>query len=211
MNVGSPLFIETIRYADGRIHLLGLHNMRMATTVKEMFGTSAQKMEETMFCPPEEIAASGTVKCRVIYGRDIESIQYEPYVPRTLRRLRMVSDDGIDYHLKYLDRTCLDRHSAESMADEGVIIVKNGLITDCTYANLLFHAGEKTYTPSRPLLEGVMRRHLIDSGAAEAIMLRVEDIMPGNILGITHVTPVNALMPPGSVPAIPVERITGLS
>ena len=102
----SPRFIETIRYADGRLHLLDLHTDRMRATRREVYGIEGPGLDTSMFHIPPHLADL-TVKCRVIYGRDIDDIQYEAYTPRPLSRLRMVSDNTVDYHLKYLDRTPL--------------------------------------------------------------------------------------------------------
>lgn len=206
-SITTPQFLETIRYADGQLHLLDLHNDRLRATQREVFGQATTRLDATLFSIPAHLTGS-TVKCRVIYDREITEIQYEPYTPRPLTRLRLVTDESIDYHLKYLDRRALAYPDIIRRPDEGLIIVKNGLITDSTYANLLFHAGEKAYTPSTPLLPGVMRRHLLDTGQIIPITLRPADILPGNSLGITHVSYINALLPPGILPTIPVTEIS---
>ena len=149
----SPRFIETIRYADGRLHLLDLHTDRMRATRREVYGIEGPGLDTSMFHIPPHLADL-TVKCRVIYGRDIDDIQYEAYTPRPLSRLRMVSDNTVDYHLKYLDRTPLAYPDIPLRPDEGLVIVKDGLVTDSTYANLLLLAPGRAYTPSTPLLPG---------------------------------------------------------
>ncbi len=202
----NDLFIETIRYAGGRLHLLDLHDSRMRDTQREVFGQVSCCLTEQLFHVPAHLADCEVVKCRVVYGREIEKIEYEAYTPRPLDRLRLVTDDAVDYHLKYLERSCLAYPDVEHCDGEGLVIVKNGLVTDSTYANLLFYAGEKVYTPSTPLLPGVMRRHLLATGCVEAVALRPADILPGNALGITHATIINAMLPPGAIAKIPVTR-----
>ncbi len=175
----SPRFIETIRYADGRLHLLDLHTDRMRATRREVYGIEGPGLDTSMFHIPPHLAGL-TVKCRVIYGRDIDDIQYEAYTPRPLSRLRMVSDDTVDYHLKYLDRTPLAYPDIQLLPDEGLVIVKDGLVTDSTYANLLLLAPGRAYTPSTPLLPGVMRRHLLDTGRVEAIPVTPPTVSPAS-------------------------------
>lgn len=205
----TPRFIETIRYAGGQLHLLELHADRMRATCREVYGTEGPGLDASMFHIPPRLAGL-TVKCRVIYGRNINDIQYEAYTPRLLSRLRMVSDDTIDYHLKYLDRTPLAYPHIRLRADEGLVIVRNGLVTDSTYANLLLLSPDRAYTPSTPLLPGVMRRHLLDTGRVQAIPVTPSDLLPGNPLGITHVTYINALLPPGTLLPIAVTHISPL-
>lgn len=202
----SPRFIETIRYADGRLHLLDLHTDRMRATRREVYGIEGPGLDASMFHIPPHLAGI-TVKCRVIYGRDIDDIQYEAYTPRPLSRLRMVSDNTVDYHLKYLDRTPLAYPDIPLRPDEGLVIVKDGLVTDSTYANLLLLAPDRAYTPSTPLLPGVMRRHLLDTGRAVPIHITPADLLPANRLGITHIAYINALMPPGTFTPIAVTHI----
>lgn len=202
----SQQFLETIRYSDGQLHLLDLHNDRLRATQLEVFGRATLRLVPSLFDIPARLSGS-TVKCRVIYDRTITDIQYEPYTPHPVTRLRLVTDDTIDYHLKYLDRRSLAYPDIDRRPDEGIIIVKDGLITDSTYANLLFHAGARLYTPSTPLLLGVMRRHLLATGHIRAIPLRPADLRPGNTLGITHISYINALLPPGTFPPLPLTAL----
>ncbi|MDE5692375.1 MAG: hypothetical protein K2I09_00480, partial [Duncaniella sp.] len=74
----TPRFIETIRYAGGQLHLLDLHADRMRATCREVYGTEGPGLDASMFHIPSHLAGL-TVKCRVIYGRDIDDIQYEAY------------------------------------------------------------------------------------------------------------------------------------
>ncbi|MDE5928169.1 MAG: hypothetical protein K2G98_06800, partial [Duncaniella sp.] len=61
-----------------------------------------------------------------------------------------------------------------------------------------------------PLLPGVMRRHLLDTGRAVAIPVTPADLLPGNRLGITHIAYINALLPPGPFTQIAVTNISTL-
>lgn len=200
-------FIETIRYTASGAHMLDLHNRRLRATQMEAFGSSSTIITPEMLRPPVTLADDAVMKCRVIYDTGIIDIQFEPYVPHPVSRLLTVVDDSIDYHLKYLDRTPLSYPGIPRRDDEGLIIIKNGFITDSTYANLLLHTPSNLYTPTTPLLPGVMRRHLLETGAAKAIDLRPSDILPGNPLGITHISFINAMLPPGTFTPIPVTEI----
>ncbi|MDE5635207.1 MAG: aminotransferase class IV [Muribaculaceae bacterium] len=88
-----------------------------------------------------------------------------------------------------------------------ILIIKDTLITDTSYSNIIFTGTDGIYTPRSPLLAGVMRQHLIDSGTLIEHDLTVSDIRPGNPLGITSAYMINAMLPPGAASPIPVGQI----
>ena len=90
----SPLFIETIRYADGVFHNLDLHRARMERTCREVYGTDAPQLVLPAGC------RNGVFKCRVTYSQQIEKIELEPYTPVPPRSIRLIECENIDYHLK---------------------------------------------------------------------------------------------------------------
>lgn len=203
----SALFIETIRFVDGVSYLAELHAERFARTVGEAFGIKPSPLDPLAFNLPDSMR-TGVVKCRVVYGREVEEITFSRYEPRPVSHIVVVEDNGIDYHLKYADRSRLEYPHVPLDPGAGVIIVRDGHLTDATYANLLLHAGDRLYTPDTPLLPGVMRSHLIKSGIVEPVSLTVADLHPSNPLGITHLSFINAMLPPGTFTPIPITRIS---
>lgn len=207
MTLNNPLFIETIRWSDGKFHLLELHGRRMERTRLEVFGSACGVPDPTWLPPVPENLKNRTVKCRVIYDIAIRSIEFEPYTPRKIESLKLVDGGNIDYHLKYSDRSALtDLAEMRGDADE-VIIVKDGFITDTSYSNLVFAAGERFLTSDRQLLRGVMLSHLLESGKVSAVALRLDDILPGNRYGITCAFMVNAMLPIESAKPIDIRNI----
>ena len=45
-----------------------------------------------------------------------------------------------------------------------ILILKNGLITDVSFANIAFYDGKGWYTPDSPLLKGTKRAYYIEKG-----------------------------------------------
>ncbi len=90
-------------------------------------------------------------KCRVTYGGKIETIEWERYLPRTIQSLRLVEHNSIDYAFKYKNRDALNTLHAQRGHCDDVLIVKNGLITDTSYANVAFSDGTAWYTPEHTL------------------------------------------------------------
>jgi 4-amino-4-deoxychorismate lyase len=122
-----------------------------------------------------EAPPKGLYRCRILYHKTIHTIDYIPYLPKEIHRLKIVSSN-ISYSYKYADRTPLnDLLEKEKHYDE-VIIEKEGLLTDTTIANIAFYDGEQWVTPAKPLLEGTMRAKLLDEGYLYKKEIKREDL-----------------------------------
>ena len=154
---------ETIKLLDGKLHNIEYHNKRMNNARRDLFSADKIIFLEQEVAVPLEFA-KGLYKCKVIFGKEIESINITPYKPKKIEKLIIVSDNNIEYSYKYLDRTPLNemKNKYAPGENEEIIIVKNGMVTDSSYANLLFRKGDNYYTPSTPLLKGTMREKLLD-------------------------------------------------
>ena len=181
----AQTLLETIRVEGGKAHNLPYHQARFDRSRKALFGTDTPVDLQKHIDPPKE----GLYRCRILYAEDIESVEYLPYTPKPVNRLKVVRDDTLEYRYKYADRTPLDALlEAHPDADE-IIIEQNGLLTDTTIANIAFYDGSRWLTPKTPLLEGTMRASLIESGK-----LRKADIRVHDLAGYTHVALINAMI-----------------
>lgn len=149
-------FLETIRCLDGSTLNLEYHQKRVDTS-RSHLGFS-DRLELTVL-PPEP----GLYRCRIIYAQTIEKIEYLPYEPKKIRRFKLLDAD-ISYALKYSDRSDIDALFAQRGDADEIIIVKNGLITDTSIANICFYDGNQWLTPRAPLLKGTTRQRYLDSG-----------------------------------------------
>ena len=154
-----PLF-ETIRIADGIPQHLEWHERRMLLSRGECWQRKDPiHLEQRLIVPPE--MRNGVIRCKVQYGPEIGEISYEPYKKKVISSLNMVECDEIDYPLKYTDRSLLELLLSKREDCDEIIIVKNGLITDASIANLILFDGAKWYTPDMPLLKGTTRARLL--------------------------------------------------
>jgi len=152
---------------------------------EHLFHTFSTIDLEKHIAPPY---SQGVYRCRVLYGQDIEQIEYSPYTPKAIHSLKIISS-SIEYHYKYADRKELDDLlKAHPHADE-IIIEQGGLITDTTIANLAFFKDGQWYTPRSPLLEGTMRAKFLDNG-----LLIPKDIRKEEVDNYTHVALINAMI-----------------
>jgi 4-amino-4-deoxychorismate lyase len=141
-------------------------------------------------------------KCRVIYSKSIEKIEFLPYSFRQIKTLRLVENNGIDYSNKYADRTELDNLFSQKGECDDIIIVKNGLITDSFAANLVFYDGEKWWTPDSPLLKGTKREKLLEEKTISACKIEVSDLHKYSRVGL-----INAMIEFDAMPVIRIENI----
>lgn len=101
------------------------------------------------------------MKCRVIYGREIEEITYTSYQIRPVHSLQIVYSDDIDYTYKSTDRSVINELFARRQEQDDILIVKNGLLTDTSIGNIALFDGNEWYTPKQPLLKGTRRASLL--------------------------------------------------
>lgn len=169
----SPLF-ETIRLYDGVLLYAHYHNHRLNSSRKELFGCSdALDILKEVLIP--EIYTKGLWKCRVIYAKEIIDIQFLHYTPNLIRSVTCVEGNNLDYSHKYLDRNQIDRLKQNIKTDD-ILIIKDGLVTDTSIANVAFYDGTQWITPARPLLAGTTRARLIESGAIITANISINDL-----------------------------------
>jgi len=114
-------------------------------------------------------------KVRVVYGPILASISHQRYVQRTINSISLVEVEDYDYRFKYEDRGQIEKWREASGADE-IIMMKDGLVTDASYANLALFDGKDWFTPAHCLLHGVMRQYLIDKGRLVARKIHQADV-----------------------------------
>jgi len=185
MSYSLPLLLETIRVEGGTVHNLPYHQKRMDRSREHLFHTFSTIDLTEHLTPPDSY---GIFRCRVLYGQDIERIEYLPYTPKPIRTLKIVSS-SIEYHYKYADREVLDDLLRSNPFADEVMIEQGGLITDTTIANLAFFKKGQWYTPRTPLLEGTMRAKFLDNG-----LLIPRDIKKEEVADFTHVALINAMI-----------------
>ncbi len=156
------LLLETIKLHNGKLFNLSFHNERMNRARIELFGeTSIIDLEKILQVPIEKKA--GLFKCRVTYNREISKIEWLEYVPQKIARVKTVECDEIDYSYKYADRKIfgLLKKKIDCRDNEEILIIKNGVVTDTSFSNVVFFDGKNWFTPSVPLLKGTQREKLL--------------------------------------------------
>ncbi|MBM3436608.1 MAG: hypothetical protein FJY07_10385 [Bacteroidetes bacterium] len=169
------VFFESIKIFNGQVQNINYHNLRFNRTRKEWFGIEKNTdLEELISVPPE--MSTGLVKCRIFYGQQIEGIEFEVYKPRSIASLKLIGDNDIDYAFKFANRTSINRLFDQRGNCDDVLIIKKGMITDTSSANVVFWDSNRWITPANPLLKGTKRQYYIEKNIIRVKELRIEDI-----------------------------------
>lgn len=163
--------LETLRCEGGHPLHLSYHQQRLDETL-ETLGIPLSFDLSSLIVPPGE----GVWRCRFLYGSQGYDIEFHPYTPRPMKRLRLVQADTLAYPFKYADRNALDLLYAQRRECDDVLIVRNGLLTDTTIANIALLIEGAWLTPQKPLLRGTTRERLLEEGFLRAAPLTTEDI-----------------------------------
>ena len=154
-------FVEYICYNDAQLHHLSVHQYRLNRNFDHFFPEAAP-FNLANILPEYEL--KGKHKIRVEYDDQGYFIDIAPYVNPDIRSLATVVSDEVYYPYKSLERVQLDDLWDQKGDADDIIIVRDGLVTDSYYANLAFYRNGKWFTPETPLLKGVRRQVLLDSG-----------------------------------------------
>jgi 4-amino-4-deoxychorismate lyase len=195
---------ETIRIENGQPLHLQWHEARIKRARLELWSIDEGFGLEKILSAPSEYTA-GTVRCNVIYEKELGEIIFRAYTKLTVRSLKLVYTDSIDYHVKYFNRAVLEGLFDLRGQCDDIIIVKDGLITDTSMSNLIFYDGIRWSTPAHPLLEGTCRARLISEGKIVPIDIRPEDLQKYQGCKL-----INAMREPEEEEMIPVRKIEGL-
>lgn len=182
------MFIETIEILNGIPQRLHYHNERYHHTRCGYYGIQDDDNLVNYIDVPDAFK-QGRVKCRLLYGMKIEEITYEKYKVKKIDSMKLVHDEDIHYKYKYADRSRL-HHNYEMRGDcDDIIVVKEGILTDSYYANLVFVKDQQYLTPDKPLLNGTRRQYLLEQGVIKEQRLTIDDIK-----SYEYVTLINAML-----------------
>jgi 4-amino-4-deoxychorismate lyase len=180
--------IETMRIEQGVIANPEYHARRIKSSSDAVFKKQPKWDVDGAL---NRLSASKTdvFKCRMLYDSEVCEVVIEPYTIRPVASLKLVANNSIVYNHKFADRSLLNAIFLQRSGCDDVLIVKNGTITDVTYANIIFRKGDEWVTPDTYLLNGTMRQWLIDTK-----QIREERIAVDDLKKYSHFKLVNAML-----------------
>jgi len=165
--VNKIQYLETIKAVDAKPLHLQYHQRRLERTV-----TDSNIILKEIVKPP----ARGILRCRVVYDGTDYRVSYHRYQKKSIQSLKLVFDDAIEYSKKYFDRSRLEKLGSKKDSCDDILIVKKGLLTDTSIANIALRYKNEWITPKRPLLEGTTRARLLEKGKIFEDDIAVDDL-----------------------------------
>jgi len=194
-------YIETIQLRNGELLNPEFHQERFERTRSKALGLKKHPLLTAVLQIPHGLE-QGIFKCRVLYKKEIELVEYEAYQSRRIRSLKLVYSDDIEYGYKEEDRGELERLFRLREDCDDILIVKNECISDSFYANVVLWSGETWVTPDTPLLRGTMRASLLKKGK-----IFESRITPGNLARYQKLRLINAMNDLEEAVDIPINSI----
>lgn len=160
---------ETIRVENGVVQNLVYHQQRV---------NQLASLRLIDYISRLDLPSVGIHRLRIDYAlTHIIQQTMTPYVPQVITSLRLVIvDNNFQYAHKWADRSPLEGALAQKSDTDEILIVRNGLITDTSFSNVLFLDGTQWVTPAEPLLAGTCRARLLDQQRIQATTIRMEDL-----------------------------------
>ncbi|OAD22273.1 Aminotransferase, class IV [Candidatus Thiomargarita nelsonii] len=165
--------LETIKIVNGMAPFLAFHNERLNHARQILFNAHDQIDLNSFIIAPSQ---SEIYKCRVIYSKTIEMVEYSHYKPRHFKTFKVIEDDNIVYDFKYLNRENLNRLLRFKGQADDILIIKKGLVTDTSITNVAFLSEDKWLTPSTPLLKGTTRERFLKEKKIVEARIILEDL-----------------------------------
>lgn len=169
-----------------------------------LFGRSDQLSLAVHLKVPESLK-NETLRCRVIYSQEVEEVEYEIYTLKPVTSLKLVPGDDIEYNYKFRNRDKLnDLLKMRGDSDE-ILIVKDGLITDTSFTNIVFLKEGTWFTPALPLLCGTRREYYLHRK-----LLVPLDISPNDLRHFEEARLINSMRSLEKGVPIPIRAISRL-
>ena len=169
------LLLESIKLKDGEFNNLSYHEQRMNRSLKVLCGADGH-FDLEGFLMQLNYPKEGLYKCRLVYDDVSRDVEYLKYVPKPVSTLQIVESDRITYSYKYVNRRKLEQLYDKRGTCDDILIVRRGLVTDSSYANIVFRKDKRWYTPWSPLLKGTMRAYLLERNIIQEEQIRFDEI-----------------------------------
>jgi 4-amino-4-deoxychorismate lyase len=123
-----------------------------------------------------ELPATGIHRLRITYTEDPQIVEVIPYEPKIVKNFTLVSSGEIDYGFKWSERGFFQTILAAHPGADEVIFHQDGIIQDCTMANLAFLKDGIWYTPEAPMHWGTTRARLLVEDQVEETDILVSEL-----------------------------------
>jgi len=182
-------FIETLQFKNGSLQNLKCHNRRFNHCRKDNYGIE-EAVDLRKLIDASSLLNNITYKITISYSETINDVSIIEYHKKTINTLKIVeASPDFDYSYKYSNRREINQLLLKKESCDDIIILKNKLITDISFANIVFYDGNKYFTPASPLLKGTKREELL-----EKQMISIEEIYVKDLQLFKYCHIINAML-----------------
>ncbi len=159
IDIDKSLLFETIKIENGKIFNLELHQNRVDRSYREHFFTNSKfKLKDILINLPK----NGLYRPKIEYdSRGVTNFSYYIYSAKSIKSIKIVEVDRLDYRYKYLDRAHLIYIKDKFKEFDEVLITQDGFIKDTTIANVALYKDKCWFTPKVPLFLGTQRENML--------------------------------------------------
>lgn len=151
-------YFETIKCENYISYNLSYHE-------KRIFKTVGLKLSLQKYIKP---TSKTLQRCKVIYNeKEIIDIKYFPYKKRQIKSFKLIFNNNIKYSKKFLDRDNINKLFNEKSNCDDIIIIKNGIVTDTSIANIAIFLDNKWLISKDSLLEGTTKKRFLENKKIE--------------------------------------------
>lgn len=176
----EKIYFETIKCENDEVFNLEYHQRRISKTI----GLNLD-LQEYIYAPNDKL-----YRCKLIYDETgVLDVQFFPYTKRDIKSFKLIFDDEIEYEKKYLNRENIDKLFDKREDCDEIIIIKNGVVTDTSIANIAIFYENKWLISKNSLLEGTTKARLV-----EEKFLQQKDISVQMLQGSTKIALLNAMI-----------------
>lgn len=168
-------FLETIKLLDGNFFRLPLHQQRVNRAFTECY-PKTKVPDLISIIQNSDFPLNGLYKCRILFNKNDYKIEFEPYVRKEISSLQLISTKIQTFYYKPADRSVYQQAFKLRKNCDDVLLVRDGLITDTSYANIAFFNGVNWITPEIPLIYGVNRASLLAEQKIVALPVKISDL-----------------------------------
>lgn len=169
-------FLESIKLKEGAFYRLEYHQRRVKACF-DLFFPDREVPDLAAYLHQQEVPVTGLYKCRVLYDEQgFRQPENSPYQMRNTKTLKLVETRLEVMAYKSADRSAYEQLFAQRGDCDDVLLVRNGLLTDTSYANIALFDGKQWVTPRLPVLYGTNRAFLLENGCIVEQDIKAEDL-----------------------------------
>lgn len=169
------LFFESIKVLDGEIVLADYHQNRMSKTILNEYGINKSfDLKSTIEIPCDK--KKGLYKLKIGYSKYLEYSDLSQYIIKNHKKVLLFENNDIEYDYKYSNREMLDFPLTQNLDCDDVIFIKNKVLTDANYSNIILYDGQNWFTPATHLLNGVKRQFLLETSQLQEKKILFSDL-----------------------------------